>query len=105
MTDTSVVEEQTPYSHPKLREMTHEKLLQNLEEIRARRLVAALEFKTAEANRLEREHDKLTDKWNALAAKLSKKEYAIREEIAKFEQEVNKLIAISNQMKIMEVDH
>jgi valyl-tRNA synthetase len=102
MTDTAPVESPI-YTHPTLRTTTHETLRDRIEQIRARRLVAAMEFKSAEANRLKKEHGKLTEKWEALAAKLSKKEYSLQEEVEKFEADLNKLIQIHNQMSVLEV--
>ncbi len=90
------------YTHPKIREKTHSELLERLEQIRGRRIVSAMEFKTALQHRLEKEHDKLSDQWTKLAAKLSKKEFSIREDIEKFEQDVNKLIQIHNQASVLE---
>lgn len=103
MSDTEAVAETPLYTHPNIREKTHDELLARLDQIRSRRLVAALEFKAAEQNRLEKEHGKLTTQWETLASKLSKKEYALREEIEKFEKDLNKLIQIHNQMKVLEV--
>jgi len=107
MTDTEPVAtdldpEGIIYTHPKIREKTHHELLERLDQIRGRRLVAAMEFKTAERSRLDKEHDKLSDQWTKLAAKLSKKEYSIREDIEKFEADVNKLIQIHNQASVLE---
>ena len=105
--DTEAVATTAPplYTHPTLRTTTQEELAGRLEAIRARRLVAAIEFKSAEANRLAREHATLGAKWTALASKLSKHEYAIREQIEKFEKELNQLIQLNNQMATLEIDH
>lgn len=103
--DTEAVASSPLYTHPIFRTTAQEELAGRLEAIRARRLVAAIEFKSAEANRLAREHATLGAKWTALASKLSKHEYAIREQIEKFEKELNQLIQLNNQMATLEIDH
>lgn len=102
MTTTEAVAEGTIYTHATIREVTHSELVERLTRIRQRRLIAAIEFKSASQLRIAKEHAKLVEKWEKLAAKLSKVEYSIVEQIDKFEKEINQLIQISNQAKILE---
>lgn len=90
------------YTHPTIRNEHHDRFIARLEDLRARRLVTAMEHKAAVTKRLQVEHEKLNHKWETLCSKIDKKLYALQEAIEAAEADVNKLIALNNQMAIME---
>lgn len=99
---TEAVADTPLYTHPNIRDLAHDKLAERLDIIRGKRLVAAQEFRTQLALRLEKEHTKLGEQWERLAASMSKRVEALKEAVDKFDADLNKLQQISNQMKVME---
>lgn len=90
------------YTHPNIRDLTSNELHQRLEIIRNRRLITALEFQSAQAKRLDKEGDKLGEKWSKLRDRISTRIAKATEEVQKAEKELQQLIAISNQIANLE---
>lgn len=90
------------YTHPNIRQLTAEELHNRLDVIRNRRLITAIEFQSAQAKRLDKEGDKLSEKWSKLRDRVSTRIAKATEEIEKAEKELQQLTAISNQLFILE---
>ncbi len=90
------------YTHPTLRTAREDDLRNRLENIRSRRLVAALEHQQLATIRIEKEHTKLNDKWEASESRISKKLYKIMEDIEAVDKELTKLTQLHNQLTLLE---
>lgn len=90
------------YTHPSIRDLTSAQLHDRLAAIRQRRLITAVEFQTAQTKRLDKEGNKLSDKWTKLSLRIDARLLSANEAIKKAEQELQELGRISNQLSILE---
>jgi len=90
------------YSHPTIHEKTHDELLFRLDQIRNRRLVAAIEYRTAAEKRMEKENAKLTDQWEKLRDRLQAKIIKLDMDINDIEKGIQKMTEISHKIKLTE---
>lgn len=90
------------YTHPNIRNLTASQLHDRLSQIRQRRLITAVEFQTAQTKRLDKEGNKLSEKWTKLAARIEARLLTANEAVKKAEHELEELGRISNQLSILE---
>jgi hypothetical protein len=90
------------YTHPTLREQNHNDLRFRLEQIRNRRLVAAIEYKQNSDIKREKASNKLLSQYRAQSETLRRKLVKIDEDIEKFDRALDKLITMSHQMSLLE---
>lgn len=90
------------YTHPNIRQLSIDQLHDRLTIIRNRRLITAIEFQSAQAKRLDKEGDKLSEKWSKLRDRISTRIAKATEEVEKAEKDLQQLTAISNQLAVLE---
>lgn len=88
------------YSHPKLREVAHEELIFRLDNIRNRRLVAALEHKALVAAKREKASIKLKTQYAKLGDDIRRHLNKLDEAMDKIDRDLGKLIEIGHRMSL-----
>jgi len=101
-TETLTFNQDAVYTHPNIRNLTHDQLHQKLDMIRNKRLITAMEFKTAQEKRMDKEGLKLSEQWAKLRDRTLTRMAKVNEELDKAEGEIRKLIEISNQLSHLE---
>lgn len=92
------------YTHPNIREKTHEQLLFRLDIIRNRRLVAAIEYKADSDRKRAQISAKLLSQYAALNDRNRLKLNKIFEMIEDVDRSIGKQIELSHKMSIVEED-
>lgn len=90
------------YSHPRLREITHEQLLQRLEAIRDRRLITAIAFKNAEEKKAAKLAAQLDEKWQKLDERARRYLEKAEEELDKADRTIKQMVETSNHLVLAE---
>lgn len=102
---TEVVEEEPEgklYTHPTIREKTHDQLLFRLEAIRNRRLMAAIEYKADSDRKRALASAKLLSQYQALNDRNRQKLNRIEELIEDIDRSIGKQIELSHKINLME---
>ena len=90
------------YNHPNIKSLRHQDLIDRLEDIRNRRLLAALDFKAAKEAKMARLADKLKEQYDKLEQKILVKLSKVESDINMLDNDINKLISISHKTALME---
>ena len=88
------------YTHPKLREVSHEELIFRLDNIRNRRLVAALEHKALVNAKKEKVTIKLRSQYEKLADDVRRQLTKLEEGIEKTDRAIGKLVELGHRMSL-----
>ena len=95
--------EQSPiYDHPTIRSLKHDELTERLQQIRDRRLVAAIQYESVRKTKLEKLSLSLMDKWEKQDERNRLALIKIDEAIDKFEAGINKQIQIAHDLTLTE---
>jgi hypothetical protein len=100
--DTGSVVEPTIYNHPKLRDLSHADLHDRLDNIRNRRLLAAMDWKDAHTAKMIKLGTKLAEQWQDLDDKNRLRLYKIDELITALEKSTEKQVAIHHKLVMAE---
>jgi hypothetical protein len=96
-------EAQTPiYNHPTLRSLTHEKLVERLQQIRDRRLVAAIQYEAIRKTKVEKLSLALREKWEKQNDRNNIALAKIDEMIDKLDAGIAKQIQIAHDLTLTE---
>lgn len=90
------------YNHPDIRTQTHDQMRFRLDQIRNRRLVAAIEFKSVQDAKTEKLDAKLGDQWEKLSIRCAKKLEKINEELNDIDQILKKLVDLNHKKALTE---
>lgn len=88
------------YSHPTLREVSHEELIFRLDNIRNRRLVAALEHKALSAAKKEKVTIKLRSQYEKLLDDIRRQLNKLDEGMEKVDRSLGKLVELGHRMSL-----
>ena len=91
------------YTHPTLRTKSHDQLLIRLQGIRDRRLLAAIEHKSAADARQAKLADKIADQWEKLNERNKNKLAKISQELSDLEASINRQIELGHKLSIVEL--
>ena len=99
--DTALVMDDSPlYTHPKLREQKHEALLARLDIVRARRLVAALDHKTAHDKKMAKLSEKLGEQWERQDTRNTNNLVKVNDLITTIEKGIQKQIELGHTLEL-----
>lgn len=90
------------YNHPTLRSSSHEFLTERLQQLRDRRLVAAIQYEAVRKTKVERLNASLREKWERQNERNRLSLAKIDEAIDKFEASVRKQAQISHDLDLTE---
>ena len=90
------------YNHPTLRSSSHEFLSERLQQIRDRRLVAAIQFEAVRKTKVERLNLSLREKWERQNERNRLALTKIDEAIDKFEASMRKQMDIAHNIALTE---
>lgn len=90
------------YQHKTARELSITEYRNIVEASRNKRLVQAIEFESARQRKNQATISKLSEKWTKLDERLANKAAAIDKALNDFDDYLNKLVEINNQLTIME---
>ncbi len=90
------------YNHPKLREMSQSELYDRLQDVRNRRLLAALDYKEAQTLKMLKLGSKLATQWEDTNQKALQKLAKVDEMITALEKLTEKMIGSSHKLKMTE---
>jgi hypothetical protein len=90
------------YNHPKLRDLSQTELYERLEDVRNRRLLAAMDFKDAHTKKMMKLGHKLASQWEDLNQKNLVKLHKIDEAITALEKAVEKQVGIHHKLTMAE---
>lgn len=96
MTDT----ETAIYTHPTIHSITHEQLLNRLQQIRDRRLVAAIQFEAVRKTKLEKLSAKLQQQWETQNQRNLVALQKIDEAIDRLDKGIAKQIQIAHNVEL-----
>lgn len=88
------------YEHPNIYALTHEQLLDRLQQIRDRRLVAAIQFEAVRKTKLERLSAKLQQQWEAQNLRNQSALDKIDEAIDRLDRGIAKQIQIAHNVAL-----
>jgi multidrug resistance efflux pump len=88
------------YTHPNIREIAHEELIFRLDNIRNRRLVAAIEYKALATAKKEKATAKLRSQYEALSDKIRRNLNKVDEQMETIDRDLGKLVELGHRMSI-----
>lgn len=100
--DTGSVAAPEVYRHPNIRDLSQSELLDRLDNIRNRRLLAALDYREAHAAKMTKLGTKLAEQWEDLDEKNRLKLVKINEMISALEKAVEKQQLIHHKLTMAE---
>lgn len=100
--DTGSVAAPEVYRHPNIRDLSQSELLDRLDNIRNRRLLAALDYREAHAAKMTKLGTKLAEQWEDLDEKNRLKIIKINELIGALEKAVEKQQLLHHKLTLAE---
>jgi hypothetical protein len=90
------------YNHPNIRELAHDELIDRLSDIRNRRLLAALDFKAAHEERMQKLSTKFSEQYEKSYERIRLRLLKMADDIDRTDSDINKLIALSHKLTMTE---
>lgn len=98
----TITPESPLYNHPTLRSISHDALVERLQQIRDRRLVAAIQYESVRKTKLEKLSLSLREKWEKQDERNRLALIKIDEMIDKFDASLRKQIQIAHDLTLTE---